>query len=111
MKKILIQLDTDQHPSAFDAIAAYDADVDVVPVAAEHGGITGNDVGQRHSPIPGQKTPGQSDRRVAARTEVHTHDDLAEHRPMTVRRNHPRAIRERRLPAPRSRAAIGPAGG
>jgi hypothetical protein len=30
MKKVLIQLDTDQHPSAFDAIAAYDADVDVV---------------------------------------------------------------------------------
>jgi hypothetical protein len=30
MKKILIQLDTDGHPSAFDAIAAYDADVDVV---------------------------------------------------------------------------------
>jgi len=30
MKKILIQLDTDLHPSAFDAIAAYDADVDVV---------------------------------------------------------------------------------
>jgi methylenetetrahydrofolate/methylenetetrahydromethanopterin dehydrogenase (NADP+) len=30
MKKILIQLDTDHHPSAFDAIAAYDADVDVV---------------------------------------------------------------------------------
>src|SRR5256885_9823725 len=30
MKKILIQLDTDQHPSSFDAIAAYDADVDVV---------------------------------------------------------------------------------
>ncbi|MBV9683500.1 MAG: hypothetical protein JO046_17050 [Solirubrobacterales bacterium] len=30
MKKILIQLDTDQHPSAFDAIAAYDAEVDVV---------------------------------------------------------------------------------
>jgi methylenetetrahydrofolate/methylenetetrahydromethanopterin dehydrogenase (NADP+) len=30
MKKILIQLDTDQHPSAFDAIAAYDADVDDV---------------------------------------------------------------------------------
>jgi hypothetical protein len=30
MKKILIQLDTDQHPSAFDAIAAYDADVEVV---------------------------------------------------------------------------------
>jgi hypothetical protein len=30
MKKILIQLDTDAHPSAFDAIAAYDADVDIV---------------------------------------------------------------------------------
>ncbi|MFZ0092180.1 MAG: methylene-tetrahydromethanopterin dehydrogenase N-terminal domain-containing protein [Solirubrobacteraceae bacterium] len=30
MKKILIQLDTDAHPSSFDAIAAYDADVDVV---------------------------------------------------------------------------------
>ena len=30
MKKILIQLDTDHHPSPFDAIAAYDAGVDVV---------------------------------------------------------------------------------
>ncbi len=30
MKKILIQLDTDLHPSPFDAIAAYDAGVDVV---------------------------------------------------------------------------------
>lgn len=30
MKKILVQLDTDQHASAFDAIAAYDADVDIV---------------------------------------------------------------------------------
>ena len=30
MKQILIQLDTDAHPSPFDAIAAYDADVDVV---------------------------------------------------------------------------------
>lgn len=30
MKKIMIQLDTDEHPSAFDAIAAYDAGVDVV---------------------------------------------------------------------------------
>jgi methylenetetrahydrofolate/methylenetetrahydromethanopterin dehydrogenase (NADP+) len=37
MKKILIQLDTDQHPSAFDAIAAYDADVDVV---TSYGAIT-----------------------------------------------------------------------
>jgi hypothetical protein len=30
MKKILIQLDTDLNPSSFDAIAAYDSDVDVV---------------------------------------------------------------------------------
>jgi methylenetetrahydrofolate/methylenetetrahydromethanopterin dehydrogenase (NADP+) len=30
MKQILIQLDTDSHPSPFDAIAAYDAGVDVV---------------------------------------------------------------------------------
>jgi hypothetical protein len=30
MKQILIQLDTDRHPSPFDAIAAYDAGVDVV---------------------------------------------------------------------------------
>ena len=41
MKKILIQLDTDQHPSAFDAIAAYDADVDVV---AGYGGITADNL-------------------------------------------------------------------
>jgi hypothetical protein len=37
MKKILIQLDTDQHPSAFDAIAAHDSDVDVV---MSYGAIT-----------------------------------------------------------------------
>src|SRR6201985_752571 len=30
MQKILVQLDTDPHPSSFDAIAAYDADVDIV---------------------------------------------------------------------------------
>lgn len=30
MKRILLQLDTDRHPSSFDAIAAYDAGVDVV---------------------------------------------------------------------------------
>jgi hypothetical protein len=30
MQKILIQLDTDRHPSPFDAIAAYDSGVDVV---------------------------------------------------------------------------------
>src|SRR5450432_2228628 len=30
MKQILIQLDTDSHPSPFDAIAAYDAGIDVV---------------------------------------------------------------------------------
>jgi len=41
MKKILIQLDTDQHPSAFDAIAAYDADVDIV---IGHGSITADNL-------------------------------------------------------------------
>ena len=35
MKKILIQLDTDPHPSPFDAIAAYDAGVDVVLTFAQ----------------------------------------------------------------------------
>ena len=30
MQKILIQLDTDRHPSPFDAIAAYDSGVEVV---------------------------------------------------------------------------------
>jgi hypothetical protein len=35
MNKILIQLDTDPHPSSFDAIAAYDAGVDVVLGFAE----------------------------------------------------------------------------
>jgi methylenetetrahydrofolate/methylenetetrahydromethanopterin dehydrogenase (NADP+) len=42
MKKILIQLDTDQHPSSFDAIAAYDADVDVV---LEFGRVTAENLG------------------------------------------------------------------
>jgi len=41
MKKILIQLDTDQHPSSFDAIAAHDADVDVV---TGYGQITGENL-------------------------------------------------------------------
>ena len=41
MKKILIQLDTDHHPSAFDAIAAYDADVDIV---IGHGSITADNL-------------------------------------------------------------------
>ena len=36
MKKILIQLDTDEHPSTFDAIVAHDAEVDVL---LSHGGI------------------------------------------------------------------------
>jgi len=36
VKKILIQLDTDEHPSTFDAIVAHDADVDVL---LSHGGI------------------------------------------------------------------------
>ena len=42
MKKILIQLDTDEHPSAFDAIAAYDAGADVV---IGFGQITGENLG------------------------------------------------------------------
>src|ERR1700744_5266370 len=41
MKKILVQLDTDQHPSAFDAIAAHDADVDVV---LAYGAITADNL-------------------------------------------------------------------
>lgn len=36
MKKILIQLDTDQHPSTFDAIVAHDAAVDVL---LQYGGV------------------------------------------------------------------------
>jgi methylenetetrahydrofolate/methylenetetrahydromethanopterin dehydrogenase (NADP+) len=36
VKKILIQLDTDQHPSTFDAIVAHDADVDVL---LSYGGV------------------------------------------------------------------------
>ncbi len=36
MKKILIQLDTDEHPSTFDAIVAHDADVDAL---LSYGGI------------------------------------------------------------------------
>jgi methylenetetrahydrofolate/methylenetetrahydromethanopterin dehydrogenase (NADP+) len=36
VKKILIQLDTDEHPSTFDAIVAQDADVDVL---LSYGGI------------------------------------------------------------------------
>ena len=41
MKRILIQLDTDPHPSVFDAIVAHDADVDVV---LGHGSVTPEDV-------------------------------------------------------------------
>lgn len=36
MRKVLLQLDTDEHPSAFDAIVAHDADVDVL---LSHGGV------------------------------------------------------------------------
>jgi len=42
MKKILIQLDTDQHPSPFDAIAAYDAGVEIV---LGFGAITAENLG------------------------------------------------------------------
>ena len=40
MKKILLQLDTDEHPSPFDAIVAHDADVDVL---LSHGGVKPNE--------------------------------------------------------------------
>ena len=36
MKRVLLQLDTDEHPSPFDAIVAHDADVDVL---LSHGGV------------------------------------------------------------------------
>lgn len=36
MRKVLLQLDTDEHPSPFDAIVAYDADVDVL---LSHGSV------------------------------------------------------------------------
>ena len=42
MKKVLVQLDTDRHPSAFDAIAAYDAGVDAV---MSYGAITAENLG------------------------------------------------------------------
>ena len=41
MKKVLLQLDTDQHPSPFDAIVAHDAGVDVL---LSHGGVTPEEV-------------------------------------------------------------------
>lgn len=41
MKKILIQIDSDDHPSSFDAIVAYDAGVDVV---LQHSGVSPDDV-------------------------------------------------------------------
>jgi hypothetical protein len=37
VKKVLLQLDTDEHPSPFDAIVAHDAGVDVL---LSHGGVT-----------------------------------------------------------------------
>jgi methylenetetrahydrofolate/methylenetetrahydromethanopterin dehydrogenase (NADP+) len=41
VKKVLLQLDTDRHPSPFDAIVAHDAEVDVV---LSHGGVMPEDV-------------------------------------------------------------------
>jgi hypothetical protein len=41
VKKILIQLDTDEHPSTFDAIVAHDADVDAL---LQYGGIEADGV-------------------------------------------------------------------
>ena len=40
MKKVLLQLDTEEHPSPFDAIVAQDADVDVL---LSHGNVTRED--------------------------------------------------------------------
>jgi methylenetetrahydrofolate/methylenetetrahydromethanopterin dehydrogenase (NADP+) len=41
VKKVLLQLDTDRHPSPFDAIVAHDAGVDVL---LSHGDVTPEDV-------------------------------------------------------------------
>jgi hypothetical protein len=41
MKRILLQLDSDRHPSSFDAIVAYDAGVDAV---MSYGGVSPDDV-------------------------------------------------------------------
>jgi methylenetetrahydrofolate/methylenetetrahydromethanopterin dehydrogenase (NADP+) len=41
VKKVLLQLDTDEHPSPFDAIVAHDADVDVL---LSHGGVKPDEV-------------------------------------------------------------------
>jgi hypothetical protein len=41
VKKVLLQLDTDEHPSPFDAIVAHDAGVDVL---LSHGGVKPDDV-------------------------------------------------------------------
>jgi methylenetetrahydrofolate/methylenetetrahydromethanopterin dehydrogenase (NADP+) len=40
VKKVLLQLDTEEHPSPFDAIVAHDADVDVL---LSHGNVTRED--------------------------------------------------------------------
>ena len=40
MKTILLQLDTEEHPSPFDAIVAHDADVDVL---LSHGNVKTED--------------------------------------------------------------------
>ena len=41
MKKVLVQLDTDPHPSPFDAIVAYDAGIDVL---LSHGSVAPDEV-------------------------------------------------------------------
>ena len=41
MKKVLVQLDTDPHPSPFDAIVAYDAGIDVL---LSHGNVAPDEV-------------------------------------------------------------------
>jgi hypothetical protein len=56
VKKVLLQLDTDEHPSPFDAIVAHDADVDVL---LSHGSVKPDETRARSSRMrssPGGRT-------------------------------------------------------
>ena len=57
MKKILLQLDTNERPSPFDAIVAYDAGVDIV---LAHSGV-GTDRRPRPRPVDAFFTRGPKD--------------------------------------------------
>ena len=59
MKKILIQLDTDEHPSTFDAIVAHDADVDVLLALRGHRARRGEGSGAVGVLHPRTQGPGQ----------------------------------------------------